>query len=145
MKANKRGISLIVLIITVVVMLIIAGAIILTLNKNNPTESARESKFKTDADALKSDLSLYISAQYTESKGAFLPDTLYATKTAMKQNWNTPADATIMNVIPSMTDRYINTFEIQKGALVYIASDDDEKAWAKELGIQSADALTTLP
>ncbi|MEG1345044.1 MAG: hypothetical protein RSD14_06090, partial [Clostridia bacterium] len=53
-KTNfKKGISLIVLIITVVVIIILAVTVILTLNKNNPINSAKEASFKAQVAAYK--------------------------------------------------------------------------------------------
>ena len=45
---QKRGISLIVLIVTIIVIIILASAVIITVGKNNPVESAREAKIKED-------------------------------------------------------------------------------------------------
>lgn len=44
----KKGISLIVLVITIIVMIIIAGAIILALNSSNVTNKASWSKISSD-------------------------------------------------------------------------------------------------
>ena len=43
---SKKGISLIVLIITIIVVIILAAAVIITINKNNPVESAKEATLK---------------------------------------------------------------------------------------------------
>ncbi|MDD2627272.1 MAG: hypothetical protein PHR25_03025 [Clostridia bacterium] len=49
MKTNKRkGISLIVLVITIIVMIILAGAIILSLNSSGIIARAEEAKMKSD-------------------------------------------------------------------------------------------------
>ena len=57
----KKGISLIVLIITIVVIIILAAVVVLTINKNNPIESAKEAKFKEDIRTFQYQLSLAIS------------------------------------------------------------------------------------
>ena len=45
---NKRkGISLIVLVITILVMIILSGVVIVSLQKNNPIEKAKEAAYKT--------------------------------------------------------------------------------------------------
>lgn len=43
---NKKGISLIALIITIIVVIILAAIIIITITKNNPVDSAKEATFK---------------------------------------------------------------------------------------------------
>ena len=45
---NKKGISLIVLVITIIVMIILAAAIILSLQSSGIIERANEAKAKTD-------------------------------------------------------------------------------------------------
>lgn len=44
----KKGISLIVLVITIIVMIVIAGAIILSLNSSNVTQRANEAALSSD-------------------------------------------------------------------------------------------------
>ena len=48
MRNNKKGISLIVLAITIIVMIILATAIILSLSSNNLTGSAKEAASASD-------------------------------------------------------------------------------------------------
>ncbi len=47
---EQRGISLIVLVITIIVIIILAGAVILSLNQNNPIESANKAVFLSDVE-----------------------------------------------------------------------------------------------
>ena len=47
---NKRGISLIVLVITIIIIIILAGAVILNLADNNPIENASEAQILSDLD-----------------------------------------------------------------------------------------------
>ena len=53
MKRNKRGISLIVLVITIIVMIILAAAIILALNGNNVVSRANQAKASSDLATFK--------------------------------------------------------------------------------------------
>ena len=48
MKTRKRGISLIVLAITIIVMIILASAIVLSLTNNNMVDSAKEATAAND-------------------------------------------------------------------------------------------------
>ena len=54
----KKGISLIVLVITIIVMIIIAGAIIISLNSTNIINEADRAVLSSDAANLKSELTL---------------------------------------------------------------------------------------
>lgn len=54
----KKGISLIVLVITIIVMIIIAGAIIISLNSTNLIQKADDAVITSDAANLKSELTL---------------------------------------------------------------------------------------
>ena len=49
----KRGISLIVLVVTIIIMLILFTAILLTLATNTPIESAEEAKLRNDLQVIK--------------------------------------------------------------------------------------------
>ena len=48
MKINKKGISLIVLVITIIVMIILATAIILSLDSSNIVDKAKEATAASD-------------------------------------------------------------------------------------------------
>ncbi len=50
---NKKGVSLIVLVITIIIMIILAGAIILTLNNSGVIDRAEEAKEASDRATLK--------------------------------------------------------------------------------------------
>ena len=54
----KKGISLIVLVITIIVMIIIAGAIIISLNSSNIIAKANTAVVKTDVGTLNDRLTL---------------------------------------------------------------------------------------
>ena len=58
-RENKLGISLIVLVITILVMIILAGVVVVSLQKNNPIEKAKTAKDTSNLSALKEELELY--------------------------------------------------------------------------------------
>ena len=65
---NKRGMSLIVLVITIILMIIIAGAIILSLNSSGIIERAHKAKTETEKSILKEEVELLLlRAQMGES------------------------------------------------------------------------------
>lgn len=69
---SKKGISLIVLIITIIVVIILAAAVIITINKNNPVESAKEATFKEDVRIFQDDLALTVAKEYTDKQGCVI-------------------------------------------------------------------------
>ncbi|MEG0073284.1 MAG: hypothetical protein RR922_05360 [Clostridia bacterium] len=55
----KKGMSLIVLVITILVMIILAGVVIVSLSQNNPIGQANTAVILSDLNAAKSTVSLY--------------------------------------------------------------------------------------
>ena len=68
---KKKGISLIVLIITIVVIIVLATAIIVTLARTNVIENANEATVKQDFRTLQDELNMYIADRFTEAQGDF--------------------------------------------------------------------------
>ena len=64
MKRNKRGISLITLVITIIVMTIIAGVIIFTLSDSDIFNKANEAVAKTNLNQIQTILTLAWSEAY---------------------------------------------------------------------------------
>ena len=123
----KKGISLIVLTITIIVVIILAAVVILTLSKNNPIESAKEAIFKEDVRTFQDELALYISKQYTIEGG----------------QWDKSIDADnydkIINYIPSFSKKYEGKFIIEKNDLKYTNKlDEKELEYIKKLNIKES-------
>ncbi|MEG2792970.1 MAG: hypothetical protein RR909_04255, partial [Bacilli bacterium] len=55
----------------IIVIIILAAAVILTLNKNNPMKNANKASFQNDLDTFKSDLSLSQSKKIADSNGEY--------------------------------------------------------------------------
>lgn len=121
---QKRGISLIVLVITIVVILILAGVVILSLVNNNPIGQASEARFMANVDAYKSELNLAISQKYFDDR-SFNPDTFDI------PIWDGSGDGTgtIKQHIPSITKEDAKKFKIEDSKLVYVGTDELEIAW----------------
>ena len=66
MKTNKKGISLIVLIITIVVIIILAAAIILNLSKTNVVTNARTAVSENDRAEMQSAVNLKYADIFAE-------------------------------------------------------------------------------
>ena len=125
-KEKQRGISLIVLIITIIVVIILAAVIILTLSKNNPIESAKETRFKEDVRTFQDELAMAVSKQYTQSGG----------------HWDGSISASsydeIIKYIPSFTKKYEEKFVINKNCLEYTNKlNENEKLYAINLNVNS--------
>ena len=128
-KINKRGISLIVLIITIIVVIILAVVVILTLSKNNPIESAKEATFKEDIYNFKNELEVY---KAKISRNGEDVTKLYANK---------ETNPSIQDVITSITRKYIDRLEVREGKLVYVGKDKTEYILAKDMGLIPEDEL----
>ncbi|MEG0073081.1 MAG: hypothetical protein RR922_01950 [Clostridia bacterium] len=63
---KKDGMSLIVLVITIIVMIILSGVVIMALSKNNPILKANEATFKSDIKSIESMVSLDITTKSTD-------------------------------------------------------------------------------
>ncbi len=62
----KKGISLIVLVITIIVIIILAGAVILSLANNNPINSANKAVCLSDVANFKSAVALDFASQLSQ-------------------------------------------------------------------------------
>ena len=126
---SKKGISLIVLIITIIVVIILAAAVIITINKNNPVESAKEATFKEDVRSFQDELNMYISNEYTKLQG--MRDSKISTK-------NIPATYDEMkNYISSYKEKYDKKLGIEDDKIVYFPKEvtNNEKKWLEDLNI----------
>ena len=129
MLKEKRGISLITLVITIIVVIILAAAVIMSLQKRNPIQQASKAKFLNDIATFKEDLELYKQNQYLENNGQFDPDTLYAPVEGLS----------IYDVIPSLENSSYgkNDFRVEKGQLIYQGTNKDYQDWSKDANIQA--------
>ena len=128
MKNMKKGISLIVLVITIIVVIILAGVVILSLQKNNSLNQANKARFLNDVEAFKEELEIYKQNQYLKTNGKFNPETL-----------NAPADGLdIYDVIPSLKNSSYgkNDFKVGKDKLIYQGTNKDYQDWSKDAGIE---------
>ncbi len=128
---RKKGISLIVLITTIIVVIILAAVVILTINKNNPVDSAKEATFKEDVKSFQDDLALTVAKEYTDNQGQ--RDTKI----------NAKGEA-VKDYIPSFKNKYANKFAIVDDNLV--ATDkvtENEKLWIEDLNLNSVEPEET--
>ena len=122
---EKKGISLITLVITIIVIIILAAAVILTLNNNNPIENAKEATFKSDVKTVQSELTMYISKQTADTLGGFKAEELNLSETT------TPKIEEILTSIKSSGLK--GKVEVQNGKLVYTGTIEKEEKLFKEI------------
>jgi hypothetical protein len=133
----KKGISLIVLVITIIVIIILAGSVILSLSKNNPINTATEATFKSTLESYNSELTMSISKRYVTN---FSLDTTTLNATVWDGLGTTLG--TVKEFIPSMSVDDAKNCVINEGKLVYIGTDVSKKQWAKDLGITNGLVLS---
>ena len=138
---RKNGISLIVLVITILVMIILSGVVIVSLSKNNPIEKAKEATFKQDMASIGEELESFIVNKVAEDS-TFLKSSLHADINSCKYNTNA-MDKTIYDVLPSLKNsRYKKQIQIEQGSLVYKTPNKKEVEWLKKLGIHYTGIIT---
>ena len=122
---EKRGISLVVLVITIIVLTILAGVVIISLNNNGIIARGNEAVFKANVNSYKTELALYIADQ-------IIADSSFSVSTFNATTSTTPS---ITTVIPSMSAEDSAKFSVVSGELTYIGEDESEIDWATALGI----------
>lgn len=122
---SKRGISLVVLVITIIVLTILATVVIISLNNSGIIDKSAEAVFKSNVDNYKTELALYVADQV-------IADPSFSISTFDAADTTNPS---IRTAIPSMTEADSEKFEVQDGELVYVGDDANELVWAADLGI----------
>lgn len=102
----KKGVSLISLIVTIIVLVILAGISIITIQRNNPIEKAKEAVSETDREACKDELRISISNKLKD-------DPLL-----QKNSINVSSFDEMKEYIPSLTKEIAEKYEIVNGELV---------------------------
>ncbi len=92
---KKQGISLITLVVTIVIIIILAGAVILNLSGDNPIKSSTKAKVFLDIDSFSSELTLSISHDYIKNNDI--------------KNINLLNEEEILKYIPSMKNKKVGS------------------------------------
>lgn len=99
---NKKGISLIVLVITIIVMIIIAGAIILSLSSSNVTQRANEATLASDRGNYQASYATKLAEKTTaENPSPTVAGTELGFKTSTYGAWTLGDDGSVYFVIDS--------------------------------------------
>ena len=129
----KKGISLIVLVITIIVMIVLAGAVILALSNSGIIEKATSSAFKTDVKTIKEEYE-YKMAELKLNDETFDQTTLNASDTTLSYNTKTEEDGNLYSIVPT-AEKYKDEFEVRDGVLRYKGENYQKLNWAEEVGI----------
>lgn len=139
MKKNS-GVSLIILVITIIVISILAAAVIVNLAKNNPISQANEAKTKSDMQSYNDLFSLWLGKEYVSSLGSLDPTTVNVDKnggTYVKDGGT--IDITLNEVIPGISGTaYADKIIVDSGKLKFISNDIVEQNYAISSGIPLA-------
>ena len=130
---EKKGVSLIVLVITIIIVIILAGITIISLSQNAPIGKAKEATFKNEVTGLKSELEAYIAQQEIDTNGKFKRDEFNASGEELEK------------IMPSIENSdYLQKVEIVNGKLVYIGNEKEEENWAKEIEVSKKEEMVAL-
>ncbi len=115
---KRRGISLIVLVITILVMIILAGVVVVSLQKNNPIERSKEARFKTNVVSYLDELNMTLLGEEYASGLKVINKT-----------------GDLKEFIPSFKNEDEGKFEIKNNRLCYTGDSIDEELMAGEIGV----------
>jgi len=117
MKTYKKGISLIVLVITVIVLSILATTVIISLSNTNIINQTNSAVFKSDMANLKSAYELYVASKLIDDR------TYDRTSLSLSAASNAAEFTEIFgNNVP---ENYKNNLEIVAGRLVYKTAEPE--------------------
>ncbi len=131
-QIKQNGVSMIVLLITIVVMIILATISILTISNQDTITKAKEVKIKEDISTFKTDFNSYIDEKKFEaiSVGQYYDEENDEGLKDVRGYSNLKA------IIPSMLDSYGSVLAIKNGKLTYIGNDEKYKTIMEEMGIE---------
>lgn len=131
MKMYKKGISLIVLVITIIVLIIIATTVIVSLSSTNIIKETSNTVFKSDMQSYKDVYAMYL-ADYMMQNDAKTSDSLNVKA----------SDVEFTEIFgTNVKDEYKEKLEIVAGRLVYRTADPELVPVLKELNM----AITVVP
>lgn len=129
---RENGVTLIALAVTIIVMLILAGATISILTGNSGiTTNASKAKTKSYLADIKEEYELYLSEKRMEDE--YDLDTLYANDKTIRYEGNEVGSG-ITEICSSIKKGDEKKFEIIKGKIYYVSQDKNVIPIAVELG-----------
>ena len=134
---NKKGITLIALVVTIVVLLILAGVSLnLLIGNNGIITRARQAKISNDLSSYKEQLAMFIADKKAENP-EFYESSLTAGKNNLYYNTKTSEDEkTIKDIINDVKDEYLDGLEVVKGKLTINTQDKNIIKVAQAVGVE---------
>lgn len=129
---NKKGVSFIVLVVTIIVSIILLSVVVLNIKNSNVMSESSETKFKANIKTYQDELADYISEQEFQNSGRY-NDSLYADLKVVKYENTVLPNITIKDVISSITDSDLENFIVYNSEVMYTGSDTTEMMWASDL------------
>jgi len=135
---EKKGISLIILVITIISIIILASVIVMTIINNNPISQAEKLAFMSDVENFKGELNTYNSAQNIDKPRGFSSSKLQADENSMTYDGIADTGKNINDIIPLLASmpKYYGLFEVSNGQLVFKGTNITQKGWIVESGIE---------
>ena len=129
---NKKAISLIVLVITIIVMIILASAIIMSLDNASIFNKAESAVLMSDAKNYLNEVNLSFAEEKMEDMGFITSEV------------NAVTVEDIQKYIPDFEEKYYGKLIIQNGEVVYVAGNvtEEEKQSFEAAGIKPGDYIT---
>ena len=120
---KRKGISLIVLIITCVTIIILATAIIVNIAQTNMIENAKEAVVKQDFKTMQDELNMYKADKYVETRGNFKAENLDITNKEQ-----------IAEIMPSIVGTKYEAYVLIEDGCIAISDEmpEQERKWAME-------------
>ena len=122
MKKEKKGISLIVLVITIILIAILAGVGISIVINERYFEEADYASFLYSFEGYKNELEDYIGNQDFLNNGRYDRKSLNADKTHLSYKGSNIDGQTIKNIIKSISEEHLNEIIVENGYLKYTGS-----------------------
>ena len=135
---NKKGITLVALVVTIVVLLILAGVSInLVLGQNGLITNAKEAKISQEFSTYKEKMNFFIAEKKIESEN-FNPESITAYKEKLYYNTKKESDEDgIEEVLGKMSNKYLEKIQIIKGEIYINTEDNTEIKVAQNTGIKT--------
>lgn len=134
---HKKGISLIVLIVTIIIMIILATVVILNLKDENISEKALKTTFKNDLSNFVEELDVTIASKRLEAsaRGETYDPAVYGSDLRHVEVTDPNDLEEMKKYIPSFNKKYAFKLVIHRGKIAYVGGEPEEAEWAAELGI----------
>ena len=134
---NKKGITLVALVVTIVVLLILAGVSLnLLIGNNGIMTRAKQAKISNDLSSYKEQLAMFIADKKSENP-EFYESSLTAGKNNLYYNTKTSEDEkTIKDIIRDVKDEYLDSLEVIKGKLIINTQDKNIIKVAQAVGVE---------